>query len=203
MKRSRLLTQQKSKGVFYMQRNFFVSLAGLLLASGIAACSSSDGPNPAAMPSSVQSKSATKPAPEVRKAQTQTSLDSLRQGDSAKTPADSALKEIFFEFDRYDLSSDARATLKAAADWLRNNPAVRVEVEGHCDERGTNEYNLALGAKRAQTAKDYLVTLGVAAVRLSTMSYGEEIPVCREHNDDCWQKNRRDRFVALNAKPGV
>jgi peptidoglycan-associated lipoprotein len=203
MKRSRLLTQQKSKGVFYMQRNFFVSLAGLLLASGIAACSSSDGPNPAAMPSSVQSKSATKPAPEVRKAQTQTSLDSLRRGDSAKTPADSALKEIFFEFDRYDLSSDARATLKAAADWLRNNPAVRVEVEGHCDERGTNEYNLALGAKRAQTAKDYLVTLGVAAGRLSTMSYGEEIPVCREHNDDCWQKNRRDRFVALNAKPGV
>jgi peptidoglycan-associated lipoprotein len=203
MKRSRLLTQQKSKGVFYMQRNFFVSLAGLLLASGIAACSSSDGPNPAAMPSSVQSKSATKPAPEVRKAQTQTSLDSLRRGDSAKTPADSALKEIFFEFDRYDLSSDARATLKAAADWLRNNPAVRVEVEGHCDERGINEYNLALGAKRAQTAKDYLVTLGVAAVRLSTMSYGEEIPVCREHNDDCWQKNRRDRFVALNAKPGV
>jgi peptidoglycan-associated lipoprotein len=203
MKRSRLLTQQKSKGVFYMQRNFFVSLAGLLLASGIAACSSSDGPNPAAMPSSVQSKSATKPAPEVRKAQTQTSLDSLRRGDSAKTPADSALKEIFFEFDRYDLSSDARATLKAAADWLRNNPAVRVEVEGHCDERGTNEYNLALSAKRAQTAKDYLVTLGVAAGRLSTMSYGEEIPVCREHNEECWQKNRRDRFVALNAKPEV
>ena len=186
-----------------MQKNFFVSLAGLLLASGIAACSSSNGPNPAAMPSSVQSKSATKPAPDLRKAQSQTSLDALRRGDSAKTPADSALKEIFFKFDRYDLSSDARATLKEAADWLRNNPAVRVEVEGHCDERGTNEYNLALGAKRAQTAKDYLVTLGIAAGRLSTMSYGEEIPVCREHDDDCWQKNRRDRFVALNAKPEV
>src|SRR5258705_894346 len=203
MKRSRLLTQQKSKGIFYMQKNLFVSLAGLVLASGIAACSSSNGPNPAAMPSSVQSKSATKPAPDLRKAQSQTSLDALRRGDSAKTPADSALKEIFFKFDRYDLSSDARATLKAAADWLRNNPAVRVEVEGHCDERGTNEYNLALGAKRAQTAKDYLVTLGIAAGRLSTMSYGEEIPVCREHDDDCWQKNRRDRFVALNAKPEV
>jgi peptidoglycan-associated lipoprotein len=203
MKRSRLLTQQKSKGIFYMQKNFFVSLAGLLLASGIAACSSSKEPSPAAMPSSVQSKSATKPAPDLRKAQSQTSLEALRRGDSAKTPADSALKEIFFEFDRYDLSGDARATLNAAADWLRNNPAVRVEVEGHCDERGTNEYNLALGAKRAQTAKDYLVTLGVAAGRLSTMSYGEEIPVCRQHNDDCWQKNRRDRFVALSAKPEV
>ena len=155
------------------------------------------------MPSSVQSKSATKPAPDLRKAQSQTSLEALRRGDSAKTPADSALKEIFFEFDRYDLSGDARATLKAAADWLRNNPVVRVEVEGHCDERGPNEYNLALGAKRAQTAKDYLVTLGVAAGRLSTMSYGEEIPVCRQHNDDCWQKNRRDRFVALSAKPEV
>ncbi len=94
-------------------------------------------------------------------------------------------------------------SLKAAADWLKKNSTARIEVEGHCDDRGTNEYNLALGAKRAQTAKDYLETLGVAAGRLSTTSYGEEIPVCREHSESCWSKNRRDRFVALNVKPGV
>ena len=97
----------------------------------------------------------------------------------------------------------SRETLKADADWLSKNPALNVQVEGHCDERGTSEYNLALGAKRAQAAKDYLTTLGIAPARLTTISYGSEIPVCREHNEECWQKNRRDRFVALTPKPGV
>jgi len=74
-----------------------------------------------------------------------------------------------------------------------------VQIEGHCDERGTGEYNLALGAKRAQVTKDYLVTLGIAAPRISTISYGKELPVCQEHTEDCWQKNRHDRFVVKNA----
>src|SRR5574341_2039488 len=85
------------------------------------------------------------------------SLEAARQG---KAPADGPLKDIYFDFDRYDLKTDARDTLKANADWLKANPSARVEVEGHADEWGTNEYNLALGAKRAQAAKDYLVTLG-------------------------------------------
>ena len=178
-------------------------VACLLLAGGITACSSTDASKSPITPSSAQAKTATKPAPAIPRAQSQTSLDALRRGDAATTPKDSALKEIFFEFDRYDLSADARASLKAAADWLKKNSTARIEVEGHCDDRGTNEYNLALGAKRAQTAKDYLETLGVAAGRLSTISYGEEIPVCREHSESCWSKNRRDRFVALNVKPGV
>ncbi|HET7910831.1 MAG TPA: peptidoglycan-associated lipoprotein Pal [Pseudolabrys sp.] len=186
-----------------MNNNHYATVAVcLLLAGGLAACSSTDASKSAAAPATAQARAATKPKPQAR-AQSQSSLDALRHGDSAATPKDGALKAVFFEFDRYDLSSDARATLKAAADWLRNNPAVKVEVEGHCDDRGTNEYNLALGAKRAQAAKDYLVTLGVGAARLSTTSYGEEVPVCREHSEACWQKNRRDRFVALGAKPGV
>jgi peptidoglycan-associated lipoprotein len=86
---------------------------------------------------------------------------------------------------------------------VEKNPAARIEIEGHCDERGTGEYNLALGAKRDQAAKDYLVTLGIPAGRISTNGYGEEIPVCREHNEACWQKNRRDRFVVFKEKPGV
>lgn len=129
------------------------------------------------------------------------SLDALRQGKSTATPSASPLKDIFFEFDRYDLKPGARSTLRENAGWLKNNPSVRIEIEGHCDERGTNEYNLALGAKRAQSAKDYLVTLGIPAERLSTISYGEEIPVCKEHNEDCWRRNRHDRFVIIPPRP--
>jgi peptidoglycan-associated lipoprotein len=131
----------------------------------------------------------------------QSSLDQLREGKSETTPASSPLKDVFFEFDRYDLRADARDILRANADWLKGNAASRVEIEGHCDERGTNEYNLALGAKRAQAAKDYLVTLGIAADRLSTISYGEEVAVCKEQSESCWRQNRRARFVIVPGRP--
>jgi len=129
------------------------------------------------------------------------SLDELKSGKAPVTPSSSPLKDVFFEFDRYDLSADARTVLRANADWLKTNPAVRVEIEGHCDERGTNEYNLALGAKRAQAAREYLSTLGVSSERLSTTSFGEEIPVCRESTESCWKQNRRARFVIAPARP--
>jgi len=129
------------------------------------------------------------------------SLDALRQGKSTATPSASPLQDIFFDFDRYDLKPEARATLQANADWLKRNPSARIEIEGHCDDRGTNEYNLALGAKRSQSAKDYLLTLGISAERLSTISYGEEIPVCKESNENCWRRNRRARFVVIPARP--
>ncbi|MGH7825240.1 MAG: peptidoglycan-associated lipoprotein Pal [Candidatus Binatia bacterium] len=129
------------------------------------------------------------------------SLDQLREGKSPITPASSPLKDIFFEFDRYDLRADARDILRANADWLKKNSSARVEIEGHCDDRGTNEYNLALGAKRSQSVKDYLVTLGISTERLSTISYGEEIPVCKEPSDDCRGKNRRARFVVVPSRP--
>lgn len=128
------------------------------------------------------------------------SLKQLQEGKSSASSPSSPLKDVFYEFDRYDLSSDARATLRANADWLKSNPSARVEIEGHCDERGTNEYNLALGAKRAQAAREFLSTLGIPAERLSTISYGEEIPVCQEHSEDCWRKNRRARFVILQGR---
>ncbi len=129
------------------------------------------------------------------------SLDALRTGESSATPPSSPLKDIYFEFDRYQLRADARATLDANAQWLKEHPAVRVEIEGHCDERGTNEYNMGLAAKRAQAARDYLVSVGIAGHRLSPVSYGEEIPLCREPTESCWQKNRRDRFVIASAVP--
>lgn len=126
------------------------------------------------------------------------SLEAMRRGESA---AEGPLKSIYFDFDRYDLRSDVRETLKTNADWLKENPGTRLEIEGHCDERGTTEYNLALGAKRAQSAKDYLVTLGISGERISTVSYGKEVPVCRDKSEGCWQKNRRDRFVVTPAGP--
>ena len=129
------------------------------------------------------------------------SLQQMQEGKSPVTPASSPLKDVYFDFDRYDLSADARTVLRANADWLKNNPGTRVEIEGHCDDRGTNEYNLALGAKRAQAVREYLATLGVAANRLSTISYGEEIPVCKEETESCWKQNRRARFVILQGRP--
>src|ERR1044072_6674680 len=128
------------------------------------------------------------------------SLKQMQEGKSSATSASSPLKDVFYEFDRYDLNADARATLRANADWLKSNPSAKVEIEGHCDERGTNEYNLALGAKRAQAAREFLSTLGLTAERLSTISYGEEIPVCRDHDEQCWKQNRRARFVILQGR---
>jgi peptidoglycan-associated lipoprotein len=115
-------------------------------------------------------------------------------------PAGGPLKDIGFNFDSAALSDNARATLKANADWLKANPSARIQIEGHCDERGTAEYNMALGAKRAQAAMDYLATLGIAGNRMSTTSYGEEIPVCKESAESCWVKNRRARFVVSASK---
>jgi peptidoglycan-associated lipoprotein len=129
---------------------------------------------------------------------TTSSLDALKSGQAA---ADGPLKDINFNFDSAALSESARATLKANADWLKNNPATRVQIEGHCDERGAADYNMALGAKRAQAAMDYLTTLGIAGNRLTTISYGEEIPVCKDKTEDCWAKNRRARFVVSQTKP--
>lgn len=107
------------------------------------------------------------------------------------------LKDVRFAFDSFELDDEARAVLRDNAEWLKDNGREKVEVEGHCDERGTVEYNLALGAKRARAAKDYLATLGISSERLTTISYGEELPLCTEHNEDCWGRNRRAHFVVL------
>ena len=98
---------------------------------------------------------------------------------------------VFFEFDKFDLQPLARGTLERQAAWLKQYPAARVVVEGHCDERGTREYNLALGERRANAAKNYLVALGIAATRITTISYGKERPAAVGSNDTAWGLNRR------------
>jgi peptidoglycan-associated lipoprotein len=104
-------------------------------------------------------------------------------------------EDVYFGFDRYDLRPAAQTVLRKKAQWLHNNSDISVYIEGHCDERGTAEYNLALGDRRAESAKSFLIDLGIAPSRLTTISYGEEQPVDAGHNEEAWAKNRRAHFV--------
>lgn len=104
---------------------------------------------------------------------------------------------IFFEFDRYDLTPEAKVVLERKAKWLKANPGYRIRIEGHCDERGTNEYNLALGDRRANAAKSYLIYLGIEPERISTISYGEERPLDPRHTEEAYSKNRRAEFKLI------
>jgi peptidoglycan-associated lipoprotein len=98
---------------------------------------------------------------------------------------------VFFDFDKSVLKDEGKATLQRQAAWMKLYPNLTFTLEGHADERGTREYNLALGGRRAAAAKDYLVSLGVDAARINTVSYGKERPVCLESNENCWSQNRR------------
>jgi peptidoglycan-associated lipoprotein len=108
------------------------------------------------------------------------------------------LKDIHFDFDRYDIRPEDTQILKENAALLSKYPQVKVQVEGHCDERGTNEYNLALGERRANAAKKYLLSLGISTDRISSISYGEEKPLDTGHDEEAWAKNRRGHFVILS-----
>jgi len=109
--------------------------------------------------------------------------------------SNAALKQIFFAFDKSDIRPDDAKTLAASAAYLKANPNQLVLIEGHCDERGTSEYNLALGERRAKAAMNFLVSNGVEASRITTISYGKERPVCTEKNEACWSRNRNDTFL--------
>ena len=109
---------------------------------------------------------------------------------------------VFFDFDKFNLKPDARKTLEKQAAWLKANPSVRVTVEGHCDERGTREYNLALGERRANSAKDFLVANGIAANRVRVISYGKERPVALGHDEASWAQNRRAVSVITSGAAG-
>jgi peptidoglycan-associated lipoprotein len=108
------------------------------------------------------------------------------------------LKDIHFDFDKYDIRSGDAEILKGNAALLMKHPTVKIQIEGHCDERGTIEYNLALGERRANSAKKYLISLGMPADRISTISYGKEKPLDPGHNEEAWSKNRRDYFIILS-----
>ncbi len=112
---------------------------------------------------------------------------------------DGLLKDVYFAFDSYALTEQSKSVLRSNAAAIKEK-SLRVEIEGHCDERGTNEYNMVLGAKRARAALDYYVALGVPTSSLSTVSYGEELPLDPRHSEDAWAKNRRAHFKVLAGK---
>jgi peptidoglycan-associated lipoprotein len=104
------------------------------------------------------------------------------------------VKDIFFDYDRYNVRADQQAAAQSDAQFLAQHPSIKVLVEGHCDDRGSEEYNLGLGSSRANAIKEYLVSMGVSADRVRTISYGKEKPFCNQDNEQCWQSNRRDHF---------
>src|SRR5258707_11982102 len=108
------------------------------------------------------------------------------------------VRDAYFDYDKADIRPDARTALSATADFLKRHPSIKATIEGHCDERGSTEYNLGLGDRRANAVKQYLVSLGVSADRLNTVSFGKEKPFCMESVEACWQQNRRGHFVKSN-----
>ncbi len=122
--------------------------------------------------------------------------EQAREAKEKAAAAATGLQPVYFDFDRAIIRQDARSVMKTNADWLKANPKVKIKIEGNCDERGTIEYNQALGQRRAANAKKFLTDLGISAGRISLISYGKEKPACTESTEECWQKNRRDDFVA-------
>src|SRR5271157_5157675 len=109
------------------------------------------------------------------------------------------VEDIHFDFDKSDIRDEAKPIMKNLSQMLSTNAKMQVVIEGNCDERGTSEYNLALGDRRANSAKSYLISLGIISDRIKTISYGKEKPLCTDSTEECWRKNRRDHFVLTEA----
>jgi len=126
-------------------------------------------------------------------------VEAVPEAKEETKTASTGLQPVYFDFDRAFIRDDAKTIMKANAEWLKANAGVKVRIEGNCDERGTKEYNQALGQRRAASAKKYLTDLGISAKRISLISYGKEKPVCTESTEECWQKSRRDDLVAVTG----
>jgi peptidoglycan-associated lipoprotein len=125
------------------------------------------------------------------------SVDSKDGSAQKLSEQEGIFKDVQFDYDKYEVKESYQPAMKSIASWMTKNAAARLSVEGHCDERGTNEYNLALGDRRAKAVRDTLVALGVPSSKIDIISYGEEKPLCKEQTEECWSKNRRAHFVVL------
>jgi len=194
MKRTRLMT---------------LTVANVLLATALAACAKKPAPVVRPMPPPADGASAIPPEPPAPPRPVDEPIpvppepDGIRAGD---LPDDldslnrlGVIKPVFFDLDSSDINADGQQVLQENADTMRKNPRWQITIEGHCDERGTAEYNLALGERRALAARTYLVSLGIPAERVRTVSYGKEFPFEQGHDEAAWSKNRRAHFV-ITAK---
>jgi len=139
------------------------------------------------------------PSGEIKVAKVQPSdatgrlAEDMRREQAATAAA--GLKDVYFAYDSWNITEQARQALSADAEWIKANPTILLKIEGHCDERGTQAYNLVLGEKRAKAVRNYLTELGVGSSRLAVVSYGKERPFCQEHDESCYQQNRRGHIV--------
>jgi peptidoglycan-associated lipoprotein len=185
-------------------RVWTTSLA-LLLVFGLSACAKKvpppapppPEPPPAAAPAPPPPPPPPAPTPAPPRQLTEDEI--FQQKSLDQLNSEMPLADVFFDFDMFALSDQARATLTKNVEWMRRWTSTRVTIEGHADARGTAEYNLALGERRANAVRDYMVSLGIAGDRLLAVSKGEETPVCAENTDDCWSRNRRGHAV-ITAK---
>jgi len=169
----------------------------LIFSFVIAGCSSNDTQAPRTFNPPQSLSGMATPA----SARSLSAMEAISRGVAAVTPPGAALKDVYYQFDSVELEAEAEDILKKNAEWMKANPKARVEVEGHCDDVGSAEYNLALGAKRAQTARAFLINQGVSPERLVTISYGKEAPACFEQTESCRVQNRRARFVMFTELP--
>ena len=191
-----------------LRRSVLLSTAALLMVVVVAGCARRvpppAPPPPAPPPPAVTPAPPPAPPPPPKPApapppQPLTEDEIFQRKTLAELNAEMPLGDVFFDYDMSTIREDARPILQKNADYLRRWATTRVTLEGHTDSRGTTEYNLALGARRAGALRDYLVSLGIAPDRLLAVSRGEETPQCSEENDACWQRNRRGHFV-ITAK---
>jgi peptidoglycan-associated lipoprotein len=189
------------------RRTWFLALAVTLIVT-VSACGKKVPPPPAPAPPPPPAVPAAPPAPPpppapapappaTPRALTEEEVFSRKSVDQLN--AERPLTDAYFDYDKSDLREDGRASLQKDAEYLKKWSSVVVSVEGHCDSRGSSEYNLALGSRRATAVKDYLVSLGVAANRITVVSKGKEQPFCGEESESCWQQNRRGHFI-ITAK---
>ena len=177
-----------------------VILTALMLFTGCHKKVSTRPGDVSSQPVTQQSEPVKQPEKSEKISEKKVESESVMSSDIAPASAEGKegmFADILFEYDKYDVKESYKSELQAVSAWLTKNSSATVSVEGHCDERGTNEYNLALGDRRAKAVKDYLVSLGVLSSRIETISYGEEKPVCTEQSEECWAKNRRAHFVIL------
>jgi peptidoglycan-associated lipoprotein len=193
----------------HAQKRILIAVAAVsLLAAACAKKNAAVPPPPApvpvpavatAKPAPPPAQTAMKPAPPAPVAQTPQMPNAATRARIDELLA--KIEDAYFDYDKASLRSDALKALQADSaelrDILKDYPSYKLTIEGHCDERGSAEYNMALGDKRAESAKDYLVQVGIPAAQLNVVSYGKQRPVCEEHDEACWQRNRRAHIVAL------
>lgn len=189
-------------------RYLIVLALGMLVSAGCAKkeiVKPTEEPTPSAKPATTAPEvQPTRPEPTRPEPVTETparevpvAQETPRAAETGPTELQSQLQKIYFNFDSADLSQDSRNILSKNADLLMKSPSLKIRVEGNCDERGSDDYNMALGERRAKAARDYLINLGVQPERISIISYGEEKPADPGHDEAAWAKNRRDEFVIV------